>query len=417
MKQGTISSAARARQEGFTLIGMLLALSVAVAALPLAHKMMDRSTADSSAKTAGNELAQLSVGLRGYIGDIQAGVVTPTAGPVDLDHFRPESCGGPARGHLDVSEGYIPCHIARYGNSDTIFGTDYDIEVNNFGTDGWEVRAYFDVLSNQPDRRGVLAHRVINTASAHSGQPANGLFQNFLANVPVNSNDPSASTQDPADPDFGRAMVVASNRPSDDMWLRTDGSNEMNANIRAGGNSLVNADSIDASGDMVLGNNAFIGGDTVIQRSLEVGQSINSGLNIRADGNLFAGNDVVATTDVVAGDNVYAGNNVVADERVLARDMYIEDIDKLVSQGIYNQVVLSGTGMTVQKPQCPAGIDPGVYTSIQSIAGESGEPIHGQRVNVTDLGSEWRIDPQILPPTGPWQDTSNSMTVVFTKCG
>lgn len=419
----------RQRQDGFTLIGMLLALSVAIAALPLAHKMIDRESTNRMAEAAGHDLARLANGIRHYVEMRQSGEEALVPGPGDgLDFFRAANCGGPARPFFNADEGYIPCHIGRYGPNDTLFGTDYQFIVTNFGTNGVEVRATYVVDNpNRPGRIGVLASRIANAAASHGGTPQNGLFETFMANVEVMTMDPAVAA-----PDNGRVLLVTSNRPSDDPWLRTDGTNEMNANIRAGGNSLVNALSIEASGDLVLGNDAFIGGDTLIQRNLLVGEAINAAGDIRsggsmsADGRVTAGTEIVATTDVMAGDDVIAGRDmgaardVIAGNNVVAsEDVWIGTINEWAGRGVYtmNVVDFSGTGGAVVVPNtlsCSGTLSPTIFTTSQAIATASGAPIYGDRIRVVGAGP-WTMFAEVLE-AGGWVLTPNAQVVVTTKC-
>lgn len=422
-------------QEGYTLIGMLLALSVALAALPMAHEKMQRESVNQYAKTAGNELAQISNGVRHYVERFQAGDDPALPTPADsLDFFRPQVCGGRALPFFNNDEGYIPCRVGRYGPNETIVGADYRFNANTFGVNGVEVRVDY-VVDNPVDqgRIGVVASRIANAANAHGGTPQNGLFESVMANVSQGATDPN---NDPAfNPavDRGRVLLVTSNRPSDDPWLRTDGTNEMNANIRAGGNSLVNADSIEASGDLVLGNDAFIGGGTVIEQELRVRQDIQSDGDIRsggaisADDRITSGEAMVASTDVIASDDVVAGRDMVSDRDVEAGrnvvaadgDVFVGDVDEWAGRGVYNMRALDlASTSTVPGITCsdPA-LTPAIFASIQSIAipsGASSGPTYGERLLVSGTNG-WSIRAQVLTLNG-WQNTDNAQVVVATKC-
>lgn len=417
----------RKEQSGFTLIGTLLALSVAIGALPFAHKVMDREATNRLAEAAGHDLAKLAGGMRHYIEMRQGGqeVLVPGVGD-GLDFFRAATCGGPARAFFNADEGYIPCHLGRYGPNDTLFGVNYNFIVTNFGTGGIEIRATYVVEHNRPGRIGVIASRIAGAAAAHGGIARNGVFETFMANVEVMAMDPAVAAVD-----NGRVLLIASNRPSDDPWLRTDGTNEMNANIRAGGNSLVNAWSIEAAGDLVLGNDAFIGGGTLIAANLQVGQNINAVGDIRSDGSisaagrvtagteLAAGTDVIAGNDVIAGRDMGAARDVIAGNNVLAsNDLWIGAINEWAARGVYTMNVrdFAPAGVVVEPNTltCPAPLTPTIFTSTQSIATGTGAPIYGERIVVTGTGP-WVMRAEVLYGTG-WQITPNARVVVTTKC-
>lgn len=146
-----------------------------------------------------------------------------------------------------------------------------------------------------------------------------------------------------SDPATAVITMTASNNGSSDAWLRTDGSNTMNNNLRfnpavagsmrtvqgvsrlsslltealflgpLGGASAATASQVIVDADQTIVGKMIVnnvkGGDGIL---------LTNG-NIRASGgSVFAGNSVQAAGTVVAGSDVTAGGNVIASSNVVA---------------------------------------------------------------------------------------------------
>jgi hypothetical protein len=218
------------------------------------------------------------------------------------------------------------------------------------------------------------------------------MFTNYLSNVPVTANDLTqqlATMNNPASPDFGRVLLIASNAPSQDLWLRVDGTNQMLANLNMGGNDLINARNVKADGYGVFG------------------------------GGVVAGDDIITSANVIATDNV-AGNNqgiVLADD-VLIRDALINNGYPRLSKAVFDVQDIP-TGSEVIKPTCPPGSTPQVFASPSYAASSTNYAmaIHAIRVQAVDLGTTWRLDLKILTSDG-WaaEDKNVQRVMVMTKC-
>jgi hypothetical protein len=173
-------------------------------------------------------------------------------------------------------------------------------------------------------------------------------------------------------------VLIASNAPSNDIYLRTDGTNAMLANLNLGGFSIANARDGRFSGDLRAQG------------------------RIQADGGLIA--------------------NGPADLRggLVTADAAITSVGHYASEGIYTAMVLTGaTSYTVPKPDCSqAGNNPGIYAALQSTgspnsAGYTADAIYRSRADVTDNGASWTVTPVV---EGTRFDMSVSgTTVTYTK--
>lgn len=428
----------RAKEAGYTtLIGLLIATGIAAAAIPMMAEMQSRKMALDMASATGQDLAEFSVGLRGFIAAAQANPGLIPAGPMNgANWLKPAACGGLA---TNPPNGYIPCDFGNYGGNDTLFEASY---LTTFVTSGPPVNyieartTFVPQVPANPRSRGMIADHIANAASAETQVPSNGMFINYMSNVPANATDLTArvaTMNNPASPDFGRVLLIASNAPSNDLWLRTDGTNQMLAALNMGGNDLVNARGIQATGDMNLGGGASIGGDAVINQNLRVGQDGQIGQDLFVTRDTHTGRDLVAQRDIIsaAGDiqatngNLSASNGVSGDARgvVIGDDVYVTDMvlsnghPPRMTQGVFEMRVV-GAGAIVPRPTCPTGLgEPQIFASIQSIVPNNGAEMHGSRVQVANLGAAgWLITPQVLLAGIGWQQANSAQVVVSTKC-
>ncbi len=416
----------RRKQSGYvTLIGMLMALALAIGALPWVIEMQERDREADRAEKTGKQLAQISAGLNQYMSEIQSGEGHPEE-INSLAPLRPESCE-PAEAVKE--EGFIPCHVASTDRSDTYLRGDYEIQLIEFGADdeGIEVQLLLEIENpRNPDRRAAIAQYVANEVALSQESASAGFYDGVYANIErdVFDGQTPVSLMDPEDlyrdvdgnltvedaNNHGRLLMVLSNRATDDRWLRVDGTNQMEANLDAGDNSIVNADSIDAAGNLVLGEDAYIGGGSVIQENLEV------------DGDISGGSDIISEGDIVSEGNIFTDGDIVAEEgNVVAEDAFLENAGMRASTGVFHQEVIDAPGSVDFQGNCGDGLEPRIFTSIQSVighdAGNGATAIHGIRTIVDGGGGSYQITPQVIgPETNSWQNTE-AQVVVMMACG
>lgn len=455
----TRSSSSRDSQRGSApLIALLIALGVASAALPWAHQMMAREATDDLAKSAGRDMAQLAMGVRGAISKLQTlnkadeAAAAARAAQIEangIDYLRPRECSeNPAFPTVEEFaedwQGYIPCRAARYGEYETPFMADYDLTVDTTapGSGYYEIRMGY-VVNTPADqgRAGVVASRIANSAHesmtvAETVEAAGGIHKTFQANIAsdFDFNQPAAVIQqeiqdaqahDMGHPDFGRVMLVASADSEADIWLRIDGLNHMEADLYAAEpgsdpvdwHDIRHARNIELSGEAVIAEDVYVGGTTFIQESLRTEENVNAGIDVIAERNVIGEQNVVAGQNVKAETgSVEAGQHLIANEYIFGRDVLLDDIGRLASQGVYDVTVINGSGW-MEKPSCgPFTGEPRIFTAVQGITPNDGRPMHGHEVFVTDGGDRWDIEPRILTNTG-WESTDNANIIAMAKCG
>lgn len=346
------------QQRGYALLAVSLGLILFTGLVLMWAKADAQRAFNERAAGEGAHAAQFAVGLRGFIAAAQAEPsLIPGGTQTGVNWLKAPTCGGLT---TNPASGYLPCHFTggHYGPSYTTTFT-HDAPTNHL-----LVRTHFTVMetgTGDPRRRGMFAERVVAAAIATQGQPNSGVFFTAFANTPANAmGPPNPIPAGGPGVDNGRVVMLASNAPTNDIFLRTDGTNHMEANLNMGGMSIGNA--LDGR---------FSG-------------------NLRVDGVAQISDGLTVTTGA-------------ADLRggLITNEAAFTSIGKYATEGIYHAEVYAGsTQYTVPKPECSeAGNSPGIYAVVQgsgtpnSDGGYHGDAIYETRVDVTDNGANWRVRP------------------------
>ncbi|MCX8017111.1 MAG: hypothetical protein N2690_04310, partial [Rhodocyclaceae bacterium] len=257
MMVGCVAVQARASRRGgrqrgeVTLIGLLLAVSIATAALNVMFNVQRRQMERADAEEAGVLVAQTADALRRLLTMAPSNAaVVPPGTQNGVAWLRPPACGGRAQ---NPAQGFVPCSFG-----DNFWAPNFQTTITNVGG-RWEARLTFRVPDAfDRDRIGTVADYIAEKANTHLtatplNAPAPGVvtpgFVTVMTNVPANANDLAARPaimNNPASADFGRVVVVVSNDPSTDTFLRTDGTNRMEANLNLNNNDLINGRDLQA---------------------------------------------------------------------------------------------------------------------------------------------------------------------------
>jgi hypothetical protein len=352
-------TASASKQQGYTaMLGMLIAAAVLSTMIVTWARFEDQRQRKQFAEIEASALAQWGVGLRGIVAAIQANPAILPAGPqFGVDWLKAPLCGGLA---TNPATGHVPCEFT--GNS---LGPLYTTTIiRNPATNFIEARTTLVVppIGGDPQTRPIIAEEMAEAALRQQTSPLNGMFYNVWANVPINAVNAGNKALAPG-ADAGRVLMLAQNAPSNDIWLRTDGTNRMLADLNAGGNSLVNVNHADLAGDIDVDGRARV----------RNGLQVTNGLAQFDQG--------TQTTDVM-----------------------LTGINRTASQAIYDAEVLFGAASyIVPKPNCASvGTQPAIYASIQSTGtpppnpGAPGVPsdaLYNSEVRVTDNGASWLVEP------------------------
>jgi len=325
-------------QRGYLLIMMMLALPI-ITAVGMWFIMQQTQAAQVGRNVAeGSQAAQFAVGLRGYMAVVQQKSSLLSASNDGVNWLKSPSCGGLEE---NPAEGFVPCSYTG-GSLGHLYKTTITRDPM---TNLIEARTTFMVppYNGEPQTAILAAEQVVQGALANQSVPANGIFFTAFANSSAAANAPEAPNNiQPAN--AGRVLMVATNAPANDLWLRTDGTNMMQANLNVGGYSIDNAWS------------ANFEGDVLVQNRLHVEQGIST------------------------------------------NEVHISSINKFLSEGVYWAETFIGKKSGIPKPACSqAGGNPAIYVGIQSLGQlpDADTVLWTGSVDVADMGGSWEATPRL----------------------
>lgn len=377
-------SSRHAQRGQITLIGTLCALAVLALILSDWAARQRHDYEQSRANAQGAASAQFGIGIRGYIAAVQGGTVTMPGNPytvTGVNFLKPPTCGGLAG---NPTAGFVPCNFT--GGE---FGPDYHTTITQTAsTEMITSSTWFTVGAED----GQIANSAANLASmiafatlAQQTPPLNGMFFDAYANAAINATaQPNPSQITPAN--RGRVVLYASNAPSNDIWLRVDGTNQMLADLNMGGNSIKNA------------LNGSFAGSVRVQGTEE----IDDGLSVTK-----------GTADLRGG--------------VITPDVEVSSVGHMASQALYNMEVVTGqTSYTIPKPDCSEANDgdstPAIYVAMQGTGtpeSSGGDALYEAHANVVSSGNDWIVTPVLhatkFTLTGGLTNGNKDLTVALDK--
>lgn len=372
MSHGGKRGVPRRQQGGYVLVATMLAIAILTGAMVLVYRAQARSLEISQSASNGTQMAQFALGLRGFIAAAQADAsIIPAAPKTGVTWLKPPSCGGLATNPV---AGYVPCTYTggAYGAQ---FSTSFTHVV---ATNAIEARTTFVVPALGGSRTAAIlrADRIVQSAQADQAA-SSGTYFSAWANVPATATGPVSPTLlNPVD--AGRVVMVASNAPSNDIYLRTDGTNQMLANLNMGGMSIGNARDGRFTGDVRVEGRA----------------QVDTGLIVQGPSDLRGG--------------------------LVTSEIALTSVGHYASEGIYQAQVLTGaTSYNVAKPNCAsAGNNPGIYVAMQGTgtlnqSGYTADAIYSARADVTDAGSMWVVQPKMQGTK--FDMTLSGTTLSFTR--
>jgi len=322
------------RQHGYMLLSLMLALPIITGIGVWVISEQVRAAQLGRNVAEGSQAAQFAVGLRGYMAVVQQDPLANPTTRTGVDWLKSPTCGGMAG---NPAEGFVSCTYTG-GSFGHLYQTTFTKDVT---TNLIEARASFVVppLNGDPKSAILSAEQIVQSALANQSVPANGIFFTAFANTAVSANTPVVPSSI-ADANRGRVLMVATNAPSNDLWLRTDGTNIMQANLNMGDHSLENVMSARFQGD------------------------------VRVD------------------------NVMHVDNGITTSEMYISSINKFATEGVYYAETFSGPTQ-VPKPNCSAASgNPAIYVAIQSL-GQLPDADTVFWTGSVDVDSNWNTMPRI----------------------
>ena len=97
------------------------------------------------------------------------------------------------------------------------------------------------------------------------------------------------------------------------------------------------------------------------------------------------------------------------------RDVVAETGQTLVNSLQY--ATISTPQELIQKPNCPNGMEPRIFTALNHIQAPSGKPLHGIALPVDDLDDFWRVRAVVISSGGQETPASSAASIAaFIKC-
>ena len=392
------STTAHRLARGFTLIELIVVL--AIMAL-ISIYMVNRAKVEAEDRlttAAADNIKQLGQSLASYISNNIPLLSGPAFTDVTQAQLKAASACGTASCLSSTFQapawtGGYAMRVRKLGSS-----APFQFEALVCSLNGWVVNT-----TTRGDLVGAAVHKV-GGAGAMTYDTANGAY-------PSGTGTPLGIANYPASNRTAQLcyFVSQSTTALDLLYLRTDGTNMMNAALNMNGNNIAAANNITASGLANVG-------------SVQAAGAVNAGGNIYSATGLGSGGfaSVVGHTttgslssvgDVSVGgnagvsgsvwtSNVYASQNLVATEDVWISSLTSRNsapnstsvkslLPKLVE--LYNYIV-TYDGQPVPVPACPAGGTPQVFILPHVATGVAGGGMWGSEIRMAGpAGGVWTV--------------------------
>jgi len=330
------------RQNGFTMLMVLPMMAIMGVIMVQGYVQLQKSMERDRARTIGNRTVMVNNAIRALLA--QEGPTLTTGTRTGVNWLKPAGCGGTA------SQRYLDCSLME----PLPYGLTFRTEITQHGAWVEAVTTLGPILAVDGSSRDELAGLAVLTA-----------------------NGGHVSTQQPVTSTFyayqllpgGVIEARASTASSLDAWLRTDGSNQMNAALNMGGNNINNAAIVEATTSVIT--------------------------------------PVVIDTDNPAFTVKPSGTSTMQNI-VVANDIYLASLGRYLSEAVLYQTI-AGYGDRIQKPACPNGI-PFPTLAIERV-NENGiaNPLASLEPWLIDASpTEWEVRFRIMTQSGyvnvyaPW---------------
>lgn len=330
-------------QNGVTLIEMIFLIGLASIMTMLAFYEKQADLEQARARQVGGYLYQYNNALRNALAKGELSSSTTRSG---TDWLKNITCGG---GHPVGSE-FLPCDFPSATTSDPI----------KFGQISLSTSVL--ITGNAPNTRVIATtmttpFTLVSSLGVHkiradlagvatlSAAAAMSSGYNIGSTGGLSPYSAATDSSYKSDPLSAKITFVASNTANNDVWLRTDGGNQMHAslafdsldsanrmitgassvqNIAGQALRLGNGSSLTpvTNSSVVIDSNAEILGDFRIRRTLTVDNSVSVTGDITASGSVRANNDLVAGRNVTAGGSITATGNVSANGALVGQIFY-----------------------------------------------------------------------------------------------
>jgi len=269
----------RHNEKGFMLLQAVTAIALsAIVSVGLMQKNIEDQSV-SQAEIAGKLIHQYTSAVAEYTSDNNT-TIAAGYNPVGVNWLRTAATCGAANG--TGAKDYLPCSFP----STFSFGLTPNTLFTSLGGGKWSVTTTFGRILNGANIRMDLAEIAKKAAMGLGNEQATPLTSTTFHEYKV---DYTAGVTE------GTLLSVVNTNTSTDAWLRTDGSNRMNANLNVGGNDVVNAR------DGIYSRNVSAGNNLTAANNVIATNDVNAAGNITAGGSITAGTNLQATNAIITG--------------------------------------------------------------------------------------------------------------------
>jgi prepilin-type N-terminal cleavage/methylation domain-containing protein len=316
------------KRHGFTLLELILVIGLMSVLTLLSFYEKQTDLEQSRARQVGGYLYQYNNAVRSALAQ---GVVPATTTKLGSAWLKNSSCGGV----LAVGSEYLPCDFPAATTIDPIKFGRLSLSTAVVVSGTAPAKKYQATTMTSPftlvSSFGIAKVRA-DLAGIASLSAAAALTSGFQVGASSGLSPYTATTDSSykADPLSGVITIVASNTASNDVWLRTDGGNNMHATLNFDGTNpvdrmIVGASSIQNFAGQVLriGNGSGLtpvtGAGVVIDSTTEVLGDFKVRRNLSVDNGINVTGDVTATGTVRAGGNLEANGHAIVQGSVVAQ--------------------------------------------------------------------------------------------------
>jgi prepilin-type N-terminal cleavage/methylation domain-containing protein len=220
----------RKKQQGFTLLEIMMVTIIAAVLAMIAFQEATLQAEQQRARALGGELLKFNNGVRDYVsyyaGD--AAYASKVGTKTGVNWLKSTTCGGEIPKTV-ANDGFVPCAFLEDSNQLTSYGRlTFTTEVTTSAPHILNTKTTMSELKIAKKVRGDLSGLAAIVAGSASQLSFTPTIRTTDGTARFCITEKVAQCQG----SLGRILMFTSNDASDDTWLRTDGSNTMNNNIK-----------------------------------------------------------------------------------------------------------------------------------------------------------------------------------------
>lgn len=385
----------RHRVRGFTLIELMIVLAIAAVTIVYAAQKARAEFEEKLAAAAADNIFKVGEALNAYMANnVTALSASGTPTTITVANLQAAtSCG--TRSCLSTStvattpwNSSYTMAVRRVGS-----GAPYQLEGLACSTTAWTI--------NGATRYDLLGASVLNVGGSGgmTYDATSGAVGNKATWTATNANFPAIANV------AGKLCYFVSSA-LDNVYLRTDGTNQMNATLQMGGNAIAGATNVTASGTVagatMTASGAITAAGTVTGGNLSTAGAVTATGNITSSA-LVQGANVTATSTVTAATVNSSGNITAANNVIASNDVQITTLTSrasppnttsvkslLPSLVEVDSIELYQDGQAIPVHTCPPGGSPRIFAIPQLARGPVSSGNWGSDIHVTGAaGGPW----------------------------